>query len=375
MIEKKEYHGMQDMDPKTINVQYHLLPMDNTTLYRKFSRRLGVDTRKLPQYNIDDWLDPSSSDYCPEIANAIFYYAAHSEAGEHFKVCILTPEMKEAAWKYIHHSQLILDGTFGICTLHLLLFIALGRDENGKGVPVAFFLFSAPAGNQAMHAGYNTDILEELIIKWKMYLGKHSTTHEFFMPFVAITDTDTKECGALLRREKQRSTAICWWSIDPVQMQALNSLYSILCFLQPEVYDIHIHHSGIAQCTCLDFISRGGACKHLHGTRLLIEGWIKSGQELPFTFPNSPPPALPHLSFDPVDIQSLRGDMTTFSNQETGESQEDDSRSSSGSDSSPDLSLEEYHKEASKTYPGSGTSTAQHFTISNLYPGAKADSI
>ncbi|KAF8891920.1 hypothetical protein CPB84DRAFT_1816246 [Gymnopilus junonius] len=199
MIEKKQYHGMWDWDPKTANVQYHLLPTDNMTLYCKFSCQLGVDPRKEPQYNIDDWLNPTLPDYCPEIADAIFHYMAQSEAGDCFKVCISTSEMKEAAWKYAHHSQLILDGTFGICTSCLLLFIALAHDEHGKGVPIAFFLFSAPTGNQATHASYNMVILEELISKWKSYLGKHPPTLEPFTPYVTITDTDTKERSALLR--------------------------------------------------------------------------------------------------------------------------------------------------------------------------------
>ena len=67
--------------------------------------------------------------------------------------------MDAAAWEYGHHSQVMLDGTFGVCTTRLLLFIAMAVDEQGKGVPIAFFLFSAPTGNRATHAGYNTAIL------------------------------------------------------------------------------------------------------------------------------------------------------------------------------------------------------------------------
>jgi hypothetical protein len=33
------------------------------------------------------------------------------------------------------------------CTSELLLFIALAVDKEGKGVPLALFLFSAPMGN------------------------------------------------------------------------------------------------------------------------------------------------------------------------------------------------------------------------------------
>lgn len=197
MIERQEYRGMHAFDPHTANHRYHLLPTDNTSLYRQFSRRNGVDVRQKPEYNIDEWLDPKSPNYNETIHQAIFHYSARSTAGERFEVCISTSEMDKAAWNYVHHSQLVLDGTFGVCTSRLLLFIALGVDENGKGVPVAFFLFSAPAGNQATHAGYNTDILYKLLSRWEVHLSKQGPSP--FTPYVAITDTDIKERGALLR--------------------------------------------------------------------------------------------------------------------------------------------------------------------------------
>lgn len=196
-ISRRLYRDMHSFKPATANYRYHFLPSDHAALYRKFSRKMGVDVRQAPQYNIDDWLNPESSEYKREIRDAIFHYTARSEAGERFQVCIATPEMDQAAWAYGHHSQIILDGTFGVCSTRLLLFIAMAVDENGKGVPVALFLFSAPAGNRATHAGYNTAILRELLGSWKKHLGRNSKGEEF-VPFVAITDTDTKERGALL---------------------------------------------------------------------------------------------------------------------------------------------------------------------------------
>jgi hypothetical protein len=187
---------MATYDSKTANTRYLLLPSDHVTLYRKFSRKLGVDVRKPPQYNIDNWLNPASPYFKPDVRNAIFHYAARSEAGERFEVCISTPEMDTAARLYGHHLQIILDGTFGVCSTRLLLFISMAIDEKGKGVPIAFFLFSAPTGNRATHAGYDTSILQKLLEKWKDHLS--TGFREPFQPFVAITDTDTKEHGALL---------------------------------------------------------------------------------------------------------------------------------------------------------------------------------
>ena len=103
---------MSTTDPATANVQYHLFTSDHVTLYCKFSCCYGVNVQKKPQYNIHDQLDPSSSNFKAEIYDAIFHYGARSDTGEQFKICIATQDMKDAAWKYVHCSQLVLDGTF-----------------------------------------------------------------------------------------------------------------------------------------------------------------------------------------------------------------------------------------------------------------------
>lgn len=109
--------------------------------------------------NVDAWLDPKSPDYNKTLAAAVFHYKARAEKHERFEACIATEEMKSAAWTYGHGSQLILDGTFGVCNDKLLLFILMAVDEDRKGVPLAFLLFSAPSGNRFTAAGYNTSIL------------------------------------------------------------------------------------------------------------------------------------------------------------------------------------------------------------------------
>jgi len=138
-----------------------------------------------------------TSNFQRNIHEAIFHYSARIEVGDRFQVCISTRDMEKAAWAYTHHSQVVFDGTFGVCSSRLLLFITLVKDENGKGIPIAFFLFSAPSGNRATHAGYNTQVLFELLSLWKKHLSRNSK--EPFTPYVAITDTDTKERGALVR--------------------------------------------------------------------------------------------------------------------------------------------------------------------------------
>jgi hypothetical protein len=159
------------------------------------NRFKGVDFAQLPEYNLDSWLNPASPKYIQELHQAIFYYQARTIKTERLQVCIQLKEMKVAAWKYTHDNQMILDGTFGISDTRLLLFIALGIDDSGKGIPLVFFLFSAPTGNQATHAGYDSSILTEVLRAWVSSMGVEKGNT--FARKLVITDTDMKERAAL----------------------------------------------------------------------------------------------------------------------------------------------------------------------------------
>jgi hypothetical protein len=91
---------------------------------------------------------------------------------ERFEVCVATLDMCEAAWKYGHESQIILDGTFGVCNKKILLFIVMGVDEWEKGIPLAFLLFSALSGNRHTAAGYNMEVIARLLGEWKKSFGE-----------------------------------------------------------------------------------------------------------------------------------------------------------------------------------------------------------
>ncbi|KIJ30849.1 hypothetical protein M422DRAFT_267561 [Sphaerobolus stellatus SS14] len=197
--ESQLYEGQKGLDAVTANIHYLFLPQDSSCLYRMQAHTQGVNLLQPPENNIDGWLDPQSSQYKPELAQAIFHYKARHQPSDQFKICIHTEEMKAAAWKYAHGGQLILDGTFGICDSQLLLFIGMAINEKQHGVPIVFFLFSALTGSQVTHAVYDTDILTELLRSWVLELGKgHNPEKTGFCPKVAIKDTDTKEHGALV---------------------------------------------------------------------------------------------------------------------------------------------------------------------------------
>lgn len=52
-------------------------------------------------------------------------------------------------------------------------------------------------------------------------------------------------------------------------------------------YDLHCNWNGDAACSCPDFQTHDGACKHLHVLRFAIEHWILQKLEMPFHFPIS----------------------------------------------------------------------------------------
>ena len=175
--------------------RWALDPADSRALYRQQQRMQGISTIEPAHVNIHQWLDSASPRAIPELVEAVQHYAARQAKDDRFELVISTKTMQDAAWNYCHHKQLILDGTFGICNSKVLLFIAMGVDKENRGVPVAFFLFSAPTENKQTSSGYDTAILAKLIGKWRDSLG--SRNHSTFEPFVAITDTDTRERGAL----------------------------------------------------------------------------------------------------------------------------------------------------------------------------------
>ncbi|EPS94045.1 hypothetical protein FOMPIDRAFT_1097535, partial [Fomitopsis schrenkii] len=159
-----------------------------------------INVALTPEQNVHNWLDPQNPHYRKDLAQCVFYYAARIEQTDRFKVCVATMPCRNGvisrcAWKHCHRRQVIIDGTFGICTSRLLLWIAMGVNESNHGVPVALFLFSAPTGNRATHAGYDSAILTELLQEWKLCLGNRD--EESFEPYIGITDTDTKERIAL----------------------------------------------------------------------------------------------------------------------------------------------------------------------------------
>lgn len=82
------------------------------------------------------------------------------------------------------------------------------------------------------------------------------------------------EAEAILRRALLRPIS----SVIPFELWAeCASSSSAPSNTPPILYQLTFHPSGSATCTCPDWLTRGGACKHLRAFRLVIDSWSASG--------------------------------------------------------------------------------------------------
>jgi hypothetical protein len=124
-------------------------------------------------------------------------------------------------------------------------------------------------------------------------------------------------------------------------------------------YNIELCQSGRSSCSCPDFQTRGGACKHLRALRLIVDCWVQQGFEKPFVYPRSrneatqvpmtdvnvPPPLTPVL-WDSTFVQSLGGDSTTIDDQNIMEPVGEAPYSSSESDTNSNSSSPTIHHQS-----------------------------
>ena len=196
-LDDKEQCILWHMNPKishnASNIWYEFLPCDGTHLYHLFNKSLGIDVTICPEQNLHNWLNLLSLHY-----NHRFAVWSSTTKHVHSRVNASKSVFPPQKWMQWHGNMpmgtnLILDGTFGVCSSHLLLFISMGIDEHRKGVPLTPFLFSAPTGNQATCAGYNQEVLCELLTH-----GNHifpMAKPHFFIPLLQSPTLTPKSRG------------------------------------------------------------------------------------------------------------------------------------------------------------------------------------
>ncbi|KAJ7289591.1 hypothetical protein C8J57DRAFT_1445548 [Mycena rebaudengoi] len=194
---------------------------ETTSLYRTLARERGMPQAP-PQDNLDSWFrkkTPTPPD--PRLTASCLSYKPHIIGEtERFSLIISTPEQKLMAWRYGHKKQFLMDLTFGVCSGRVLLAILMVLDEEGHGLPVGQFLFSAKQEAKAVHAD-NGKLLEELIGDWQRGMGKNGDGEEMDVS-VAGTDNDPRERYGLTEKFPHILLLLCMFHTWQAWRNGLN---------------------------------------------------------------------------------------------------------------------------------------------------------
>ncbi|KAK6988928.1 hypothetical protein R3P38DRAFT_2803880 [Favolaschia claudopus] len=200
--------------------RFTLSPYETTSLYRTIAQESGIPQRSSPENNLDLWCRAeNSSPPDPRLAASCLSYThlipGHSER---FSIILLTPEQRLLAWKYGHKKQMLMDLTFGVCALLAILMVL---DDQQKGFPVGFMLFTAKKDAKAVHADYNKELLADLLQKWKEGMGKNEEGESFDVK-VAATDNNTRERFGLRQNWPEVLLLLCIFHVWQAWRNGLN---------------------------------------------------------------------------------------------------------------------------------------------------------
>lgn len=202
---------------------YFLADHETTSLYRSHRWEMGIPQRLLPEDNLHAWFRSTNPQRpTPALTAAAMHYQPHIPGKtERFELILSTPEQRDLAWKFGHKRQLLMDGTFGVCTARVLVFILMVIDDQNHGIPIAFILFTAKKEHTAIHASYDGALLNTLIKKFKCAMGKNGAGEEFDI-FVANTDNDSREQSALAAHFPSVLLLLCLFHTWQAWKNALN---------------------------------------------------------------------------------------------------------------------------------------------------------
>jgi hypothetical protein len=94
-------------------------------------------------------------------------------------------------------------------------------DEHYKGIPIAYIVFTARADAKAIHADYDTALMEKLIGLYVKGMGMNSHGEQF-CPSIAVTNYDKRERRALVMHFPKVNLLICLFHIWQAWHNALN---------------------------------------------------------------------------------------------------------------------------------------------------------
>ncbi|KAJ7763028.1 hypothetical protein B0H16DRAFT_1661803 [Mycena metata] len=209
--------------------RYVLMDYESTSLYRTIARESGIPQRSTAQDNLHLWFNkekPQPPD--PRFSAACVAYSPYiPDETDRFSIILMTPEQKLLAWKYGHRRQVLMDLTFGVCNGRALLAIVMAIDDENKGLPLAFMMFTAKKETKAVHADDDKVLLEGLLKLWKTDMGTNAAGEEF-ESFVGSTDNDPRERHGLRKNWTAIILLLCLFHVWQAWRNALNRYLRVI---------------------------------------------------------------------------------------------------------------------------------------------------
>ncbi|CAG8732973.1 13971_t:CDS:2, partial [Cetraspora pellucida] len=209
------------------NFRTLLTAMDITNIKKQMLRnKWNIDIKHDAAKNLDQILGPKADP--SELKDACLHYQPHTKDNDRLEIIICTREQQDYVWKYGHQNLILIDGTFGISKHKLLLFIIMIIDDNNKGVPVSFILFTPPRSNRLTSSGYDSKILERLFtifhdkISDNYNQNQSLATSVTFSPCAAMTDADIKERKPLTKVWPGIILLLCYFHISQCCKNEMN---------------------------------------------------------------------------------------------------------------------------------------------------------
>lgn len=209
--------------PGDSKFRFILNTRETTSLYRTLARERGIPQRAAAQNNLDLWFrNENPKPPNPRLTTSCLHYSPFIPGqSECFELIISTPEQRELAWRYGHQKQILMDLTFGFCSGRALLAILMAIDEDNHGIPIAEIIFTAKKDTRAVHADYDTKLLDKLLAKWKLGMGTNAAGEQFEMK-VASTDNDPRERTAIENNWTEVLLLLCMFHVWQAWRNGLN---------------------------------------------------------------------------------------------------------------------------------------------------------
>ncbi|KAL1756899.1 hypothetical protein FB107DRAFT_210336 [Schizophyllum commune] len=212
--------------PGDNHYRFVLANHETASLYRSITAESGIAPRSSAEDNIDKWFRAKFPSPPPAHAavfrdSCLHYQAYQPGITDRFELIISTPDQQAAAWRFGHKNLVLTDLTFGFCSARALLSILMVLDSKGRGLPIAFIIFTARKHARAVHADYDTEVLTRLYGLFKTRLGKNSDGEEIQFR-VAVTDMDPRERHALQHHWPAVYLLICVFHVRQAWRNALN---------------------------------------------------------------------------------------------------------------------------------------------------------